>query len=82
MRNSRKLATLLVAAVFGLGLAGCEKKGPAEKAGEKLDHALGTDEKGAAEKAGEQIDDAAGAVKQESQEAADKIDRAADELKK
>jgi len=82
MRNSRKLATLLVAAVFGLGLAGCEKKGPAEKAGEKLDHALGTDQKGAAEKAGEQIDDAAGAVKQESHEAADKIDRAADELKK
>lgn len=82
MRNSRQLAALLLAGVFGFGLAACEKKGPAEKAGEQVDQALGTQDKGLAEKTGEKIDDAAQEVKEESREAADKVDRAADELKK
>lgn len=82
MRNSRKLAALLAASVLGMGLAACEKKGPAERAGEKVDQALGTEEKGLAEKTGEKLDDAAAEVKQESNEAAQKVENAADELKK
>jgi len=71
MRISRQFATLLVATVFGLGLTACEKKGPAEKAGEQVDQALGTQDKGPAEKAGENLD-----------QAAQKVEEAADELKK
>lgn len=82
MRNSRKLVALLAASVLGLGLAACEKKGPAERAGEKVDQALGTQEKGPAEKAGESLDNAAAEVKQETNEAAQKVENAADELKK
>lgn len=44
-------------------LASCEKKGPAEKAGEKMDKAIedvkdAVDPKGPAEKAGEKVDKA------------------------
>jgi hyperosmotically inducible protein len=55
------LALILVAAVFA---SGCEKKGPAEKAGEKIDHAYSeamekAEEAGEKmEEAGEKIDDA------------------------
>lgn len=47
----------------GAILTSCEKKGPAERAGEKLDQAAekvkdAVDPKGPAEKAGEKIDDA------------------------
>jgi len=55
------LALILVAGVFA---SGCEKKGPAEKAGEKIDHAYSeamekAEEAGEKmEEAGEKIDDA------------------------
>lgn len=46
-------------------LAACDDKGPAEKAGEKVDNAVenmkdAVNPKGPAEKAGEKIDDATG----------------------
>ncbi|MBK1880874.1 hypothetical protein JIN85_00525 [Luteolibacter pohnpeiensis] len=48
---------------FVVPLTSCKEKGPAEKAGEKLDNAAekvgdALDPKGPAEKAGEKIDDA------------------------
>jgi hypothetical protein len=66
MRNMRPLALLLA---FGLAtggaslLVGCEREGPAERAGEKLDRKLDKledkiDPKGPAEKTGEKIDKA------------------------
>jgi hypothetical protein len=57
-------ATLLFLALSAsLSLVSCEKKGPAEKAGEKLDEAVKTveeavDPKGAGEKIGEALDKA------------------------
>jgi len=48
------LALILIAAVFAYG---CEKKGPAEKAGEKIDHAY-SEALEKAEEAGEQIEEA------------------------
>jgi len=54
---------------FGLGLAlfvGCEQKGPAQKAGEKVDKAVegaGKAIEQAGEQAGEKIDEAAKKVK-------------------
>jgi hypothetical protein len=61
-----KLAAILMAAVLAtaaLGLTACEKKGPAEKAGDKIDKAVekvgdAIDPKGPAEKAGRKIDKA------------------------
>ena len=50
----------MVAILWGLALAGCEEKGPAQKVGERIDRAM--DEltgKGPAEKVGERIDKAA-----------------------
>ena len=59
MLTTRRL--LALTAVIALSFAGCEKKGPAEKAGEKLDNA-GKNIKdavtpdGPAEKLGEKVD--------------------------
>ncbi len=65
--NTKKLtlAILAVLTVMVVGLAACEKKGPAEAAGEKIDSA--------AEKAGEKIDHTADKVGEKLNEAGDKI---------
>jgi hypothetical protein len=62
MRKSRLLATLVLGGVLGTSLIACEEKGPAERAGEKLDDAA-KDVKEGAEKAGDKIEDAAQDVK-------------------
>lgn len=49
MKRHFALSTLLVV-ILGLGIAGCEREGPAERAGERLDRG--------AEKAGNSIDNA------------------------
>lgn len=72
-RRASALALILFAAIFAYG---CEKKGPAEEAGEKIDDAMseaadkaeeaGDSIQDAAEEAGENIEDAA-------EEASDKV---------
>jgi len=64
MMLTRSLGVLLVVGLIGAGaLAGCDK-GPAQKAGEKIDKAVDKlTGKGTAEKAGERIDDAVDALK-------------------
>ena len=59
------IATLTVLTLMVVGLAACEKKGPAEAAGKKIDNA--------AEKAGEKIDNAANKAGEKLNEAGDKI---------
>ncbi len=54
--SPRHLAFLAVG-VAGL-LAGCEDKGPMQKAGEKVDNAV--DQRGPAEKLGDKVDKATG----------------------
>ena len=49
------IATLTVLTLMVVGLAACEKKGPAEAAGEKIDNA--------ANKAGEKLNEAADKIK-------------------
>jgi predicted small secreted protein len=49
----------LLTAVFTAGLMGCEKEGPAETAGKKLDETV--------EKAGEKIEQAADEVKEKTE---------------
>lgn len=65
MRANRMTGLLAaaLAAVMWANVSGCQEKGPAEKAGEKIDEAAekigdALDPKGPAEKAGEKIDDA------------------------
>ena len=59
----RLFAAPILTAALVLSLTGCEKKGPAEKAGQKIDNAGenvkdAINPKGPAEKAGEKIDNA------------------------
>ena len=62
MRKSRLFATLILGGMLGSGLVACEQKGPAERAGEKIDDAA-KDVKQGAERAGDRIEDAAQDVK-------------------
>ena len=60
----------LLAMSLLLGLAGCEKKDPAEQAGEKVDEAAAEVKEGAQD-AGDAMKDAAGDVKDATEEATD-----------
>ncbi len=51
----RTLIHAMLLAVLALGLAACEKEGPAERAGEKIDEAV--------ESAGDAIEDAGDKIK-------------------
>jgi len=57
MSNGKKIKTTLLAVCAVLALAGCERKGPAEKAGAAVDRAVEKTGK-AIEKAGENVQDA------------------------
>jgi hypothetical protein len=61
--NAMRMGAATIAMLAATMLAGCEK-GPAQKAGEKIDNAIDKiTGKRPAEKAGERIDDAAKALK-------------------
>lgn len=57
-KNHKQIFAALAISTFVFALSGCEKEGPAERAGEKIDNAA---QKAGqqAEKAGEKIQDAA-----------------------
>ena len=57
MRNIGKLTTILITIAFiFVGFGACEKQGPAEQAGEKLDNAV--------EEAGESMEEAGDEVRE------------------
>ena len=58
MRGKQALAVMLLGGLLGAGLAGCERDGPAERAGEKLDEA-GKDVKQGVENAADKVEDSA-----------------------
>ena len=58
-RIGAQIGTVLAISALLVALSGCEQKGPAEKAGEKMDNA--------AEQAGEQMEKAGDAVKDTAQ---------------
>ncbi len=66
MRSAQlRVYAAVLAAAAALALTGCPEKGPAEKAGDKIDKAMDKvsdtlDPKGPAEKAGRSIDRAVG----------------------
>jgi hypothetical protein len=61
MKTSKSIIAVLAIATLGLSLAACKPEpGPAEKAGQKIDEALGTTpkEKTLGERAGEKVEQA------------------------
>ena len=70
IRKAPALALILFAAVFAYG---CEKKGPAEKAGEKIDDAMS--------EAADRAEEAGDAMEEAVEDAGDAIEEAADKAK-
>jgi hypothetical protein len=68
-----KTALTALVATFAFGLAACEKQGPAERAGEKVDHAVDTMKNGGQEPASDKLEDAAHDARDAAQQAADDL---------
>jgi len=68
MRGKNVALVLLLGGLLGTGLVACEKKGPAERAGEKIDDAAQQVKEGA-EKAADKVEDAAEDLKDKVQDA-------------
>ena len=73
MSTLKKLSVLSVSLLIAAGLLACEQKGPAEKAGEKIDQAVekaqekiedATKPEGPMEKAGKKIDETVESAKE------------------
>jgi hypothetical protein len=69
----RKTALMALVATFAFALGACEKQGPAERAGEKIDHAVDTVKNGGEEPAGDKLEDAAHDARDAAQQAAEDI---------
>ncbi len=69
----RKTALLALVATFAVGLAACEKQGPAERVGEKIDHTVDAAKNGGKEPVGDKVEDAAHDVRDGVQDAADDV---------
>jgi len=67
--NAKSLTPLLIC-VLALSMTACEKKGPLERAGEKVDHAADTIKNGGSEPMGDKVQD-------EADKARDKVNDAA-----
>lgn len=65
MRTIRTIATVFLLSLM-FAVAGCEEKGTAEKAGERIDEA--------AEKAGEEIEKAGDEIEEAAEEAEEEMD--------
>ena len=72
MRSSKALLPLLICAV-ALSVSACAKKGPLERAGEKVDHAADTIKNGGSEPLSDKIQDEADKARDKINEAGDKI---------
>jgi hyperosmotically inducible protein len=70
MEATRKLAILLMAVALGFGIGACERKGPAERAGEKVDKAV--------EGAGDKVEHAGEKVGGAAERAAEKVEEKTD----
>ena len=62
----------VLAAIAALGVAAYEKKGPAERVGEKVDHAADTIKNGGEEPTGDKIQDQANRARDKLNDAAGK----------
>ena len=67
----REMTLAALVATLTLGVAACEKQGPAERAGEKVDHAVDTIKNGGEEPAHDKLEDAAHDVQDATKQAVD-----------
>jgi predicted small lipoprotein YifL len=68
----KAVLTLMLTALFSLGLAACEKKGPLEQAGEEVDEAIDTVKRGE-ESTATKVDDAIDEARSGAEEAAEEL---------
>jgi hypothetical protein len=67
MRAVQAFIVVMAGGLLGAGLVGCDQKGPAERAGEKVDDAA-KDLKQGAEKAADEVQDAAKEIGDKAQD--------------
>jgi hyperosmotically inducible protein len=70
-----------VAVLLTLGVASCDREGPAERAGEKVDHAVDTIKNGGEEPASDKLEDAADKAQDAAAEAGDAAKQAVEDAK-
>jgi predicted small lipoprotein YifL len=68
-----KMLTIVLCALV-LGIAACEKKGPIEKAGEKVDHVIDTVKNGGEEPTADKMQDQVDKARDKAAEATDKVE--------
>lgn len=71
MEATRKLAILLLVVGLGFGIGACERKGPAERAGEQIDKAV----EGAGDKVEQVGEKVGGAIEKAAEKVEEKTDR-------
>jgi len=64
----------LALCVLALGVSACEKKGPVEKAGEKVDHVVDTIKNGGEETTSDKIQDEVDKARDKAADATDKVE--------
>jgi len=64
----------LTLCVLALGVSACEKKGPVEKAGEKVDHVVDTIKNGGEETTSDKIQDEVDKARDKAADATDKVE--------
>jgi ABC-type transporter MlaC component len=69
----RRIGFATLVAVFALGLAACDNKGPAEQVGEEVDEAVDTVKNGGEESTANKVDDAVDEAREGAQDAADEV---------
>jgi hypothetical protein len=67
-----RTAVAALALALSMGLAGCEREGPVERAGEEVDEAVNTVRSGG-ETAGDKLDDAGDKVQEAASEAKEAV---------
>ena len=69
----RRFGFATLAAVFALGLAACDNKGPVEQVGEEVDEAVDTIKNGGEESTANKVDDAVDEAREGAKDAAEEI---------
>lgn len=70
----RKKLPATILALLALGIGACEKKGPIEKAGEKVDHVVDTVKNGGEETTGDKLQNSMDKVRDKAADATDKVE--------
>jgi predicted small lipoprotein YifL len=68
-----KLTFTALAAMFALGIAACDNKGPVEQAGEEVDEAVDTIKSGGEESTANKVDDAVDEAREGAKDAAEEV---------